>query len=389
MKLEKNNKYLTIAIYSFLVIAASIILIFSFIFPERVLGIFTFTMNMLLPVILGFAIAFILNPLVNLFENKVFSKLFKKAKKGSLRALSLVATYIIFLGLIAAFLTIVVPSIIESFTDLINNLQHYYNSGIKILKDLLEKYNIDPSVLESFDDLGSQLVSYIVSTMKSIMPALYGITMSVTGVVKNIFVGFAFSIYMLSSKEIFAGQVNRLLTIFTKPITKERVLFVGRLANNTFSKYITGYILDSTIVGIICYIVMRLFGWPYPELISLTIGVTNMIPFFGPFIGGVPSALLIMLVNPWQALFFIIFIVVLQQIDGNFICPRVLGQQVGLSPFWVITAIIVGGSLFGIVGMLIGVPTFAVIYSIAKMYIARKERQKGIITEKEKPENEA
>ena len=134
---------------------------------------------------------------------------------------------------------------------------------------------------------------------------------------------------------------------------------------------------------------MRLFGWPYPELISLTIGVTNMIPFFGPFIGGVPSALLIMLVNPWQALFFIIFIVVLQQIDGNFICPRVLGQQVGLSPFWVITAIIVGGSLFGIVGMLIGVPTFAVIYSIAKMYIARKERQKGIITEKEKPENEA
>ena len=158
MKFEKNNKYFTIAIYSFLVIAAAIILIFSFIFPERVLGIFTFTMNMLLPVILGFAIAFILNPLVNLFENKVFSKLFKKAKKGTLRALSLVATYIIFLGLIAAFLTIVVPSIIESFTDLINNLQHYYNSGIKILEDLLEKYNIDPSVLESFDDLGSQFV---------------------------------------------------------------------------------------------------------------------------------------------------------------------------------------------------------------------------------------
>lgn len=389
MKFEKNNKYFTIAIYSFLVIAAAIILIFSFIFPERVLGIFTFITNMLLPVIIGFAMAFILNPLVNLFEYKVFPKLFKKAKKGMLRALSLITTYIIFLGLIAAFLTIVVPSIIESFTDLINNLQKYYSSGMKILEDLLEKYNIDPSVLESFDDLGSQIVSYIVTAMKSIMPALYGITMSVTGVVKNIFVGFAFSIYMLSSKEIFADQIKRLLAIFTKPITKERVLFVGKLANDTFSKYISGYILDSTIVGIICYIVMRIFGWPYPELISLTIGVTNMIPFFGPFIGGVPSALLIMLVNPWQALFFIVFIVVLQQIDGNFICPRVLGQHVGLSPFWVITAIIVGGALFGIVGMLIGVPTFAVLYSIGRMYIARKERQKGLIIEKEEPQDEA
>ena len=130
---------------------------------------------------------------------------------------------------------------------------------------------------------------------------------------------------------------------------------------------------------------MSIFGWPYPALISILIGVTNMIPFFGPFIGAIPSAFLILLVNPWQAIFFVIFIVILQQVDGNIICPKILGQRVGLAPFWVMVAIVVGGSMFGIAGMLIGVPTFAVIYTLMRSYLDRKHKEK---LEEVKNENE-
>ena len=377
MKFEKNKRYFTIAVYAFLVIAAAMLFFFALLYPQKIFGTIGLVLSILTPLIVGFAIAFILNPVLNFFEKIVFKKMFtKKSEQKGKRALSLICTYIIFLGLISLFLMLVIPSLISSITDLIKNIKNYYASGIEIAKDLLARFNISDDFLEPFTDLGSKLVEYTIDAMNSILPRLYGIALSATSFLKNAVVGFAFSIYMLAGKEVFKKQFLKVLETFTKPLTQARVKRVASLSYDTFSKYLSGYLVDSIIVGIICFIVMSIFGWPYPALISIIIGFSNMIPFFGPFIGGIPSVLLILLVNPWHALFFAIFIVILQQIDGNFICPKILGQIVGLSSFWVMVAIVVGGSVFGIAGMVISVPSFAVIYSLARSYLERKHKQK-------------
>jgi len=385
MKFEKNNRYFTIALYAFFVIAASILLIFVLISPDKLLSGISKTISILTPLIIGFAIAFILNPLLKWFEKTVFKKVLNKDKqKKSKRALSLVCTYLSFAGILTLFFVLVVPSIARSVTDLANNIQGYYNSGIVLITDLLNKFNVSDDLVAYFNNLGTGIIDLVLDLLKNIstyLPKIFDVALSAGSVIKNIVVGFALSIYMLASKEVFKRQTKKILTVFLKKETKDRIIRVCHLSHSTFSKYLSAYIIDSTIVGLITYFVMLIFGWPYPALIGLIIGVTNMIPFFGPFIGGIPSALLILLVNPWQALFFVIFIVVLQQIDGNIICPRVLGHRVGLSPFWVMVAIVIGGSIFGILGLVLSVPTLAVIYALGRSYVNRKLKEKETVEE--------
>ncbi len=377
MKIEHNKKYFTIALYSFLVIAASIILIFILLDGQKMLGAVNNLLAILSPVISGFVLAFILNPILNFFEKTVFKKILNKDKdKNFKRAISMICTYLIFIGILILFVMLIVPSLIESITDLIRNIRGYYNTGIKLIEELFKKLNISSEVLGPFNDIGQKLIDLTISTMNALLPKLGTVANSAISVLKNAFIGFAFSIYMLSTKEIFRRQFTRVLFTFTKEKTHQRIRRVAHLSYHTFSKYLSGYLVDSIIVGLVCYIVMLIFGWPYPALISIIVGVFNMVPIFGPFIGTIPSALLIFIINPWQALFFVIFIVILQQIDGNFICPRILGERIGIRPFWVMFSIVVGGSLFGIVGMLISVPTFAVIYSLARSYLDRKYHEK-------------
>ena len=380
MKFEKNNRYFTIALYAFGVIAAAIILVFVLISPDKLFGGITKIVSILTPLIIGFAIAFILNPLLKWFEKTVFKKvLVKKQQKKAKRTLSLVCTYLSFFGILSLFFALIVPSIVKSVSDLANNIQGYYNSGIALITNLLTKFNVSNELVNYFNDLGTGLIDVVIDLLKNIstyLPKIFDVALSAGSVIKNIVVGFALSIYMLSSKDVFKRQIKKIMTVFLKPETKEKTIRIFKLSHSTFSKYLTAYIIDSTIVGLITYFVMLIFGWPYPALIGLIIGVTNMIPFFGPFIGGIPSALLILLVNPLQALFFVIFIIVLQQIDGNIICPRVLGHRVGLSPFWVMVAIVIGGSLFGVLGLILSVPTLAVIYALGRSYINRKLSEK-------------
>jgi len=378
MKFEKNSKYLSIAVYAFLVIAASMLLFFAILYPPKVLSWINNALSILSPIILGFLLAFILNPIMNFFEKELFKGVCKKKPFSKRRrALSLICTYVIFLGLLTLFGIIVVPSLITSVTDLVENLEGYYNKGTALLEGFLANYKIPQTLLDPIDDMGGKLIDLIVDWMKnSLLPQLSHIAVSAISAVKNIVVGFAFSIYMLASKETFTRQVTKVIKTFCKEKAQNRMFRIGRLANQNFSGYLSGYLVDSFIVGVVCYIVMRIFSWPYPELISIMIGVCNMIPFFGPFIAGVPSALLIFMVNPWQAVFFTIFIIVLQQIDGNFFCPRILGQKVGLPSFWVMVAIVIGGSIFGIAGMVLSVPTFSVIYTLMRSYINRKSREK-------------
>lgn len=387
VKFQKNNKYFTIALYAFGVIAAAIAFIFVLLYPNKLLGGISRILSILSPLIIGFILSFILNPLLKLFEKKAFKKILnKKGQFKTKRALSMVCTYVVFLGIISLFIVLIIPSIAQSVTDLANNIQGYYNSGIAFITDLLVRFNVSDELVNYFNDLGSDIINLVLELLKNIssyMPKIFDVAASATTFLKNIVVGFAFSIYMLSSKEIFKRQTKKVLSLIVKPHTQERIIRVAHLSHDTFSRYLSGYLLDSTVVGIVCYLVMLIFGWPYPALISVIIGITNMIPFFGPFIGAIPSALLILLVNPWQALFFVIFIVILQQIDGNFICPKVLGQRVGLSSFWVMVAIVVGGSVFGVLGLILSVPALAVIYTLAKSYINRKLKEKAALEAEE------
>lgn len=377
MKLETNKKYLTIALYAFGVIAAATLLIFMLLDSEKMIGAINKLIAVFSPVITGFFIAFILNPLLNFFERTVFKKVLTLDKHKKLkRALSMVCTYVVFIGALTLFGMLIVPSIIESLTDLINNLQSYYTKGIALINELLIKINISKDTLQSFESIGNDVVAAVTTGIKELLPKLGAFANSAFSFVKTAFIGFAFSIYMLASKEVFRAQFSRVLYTFTSKKTHDRVRRVAQLSYYSFSNYLSGYLVDSIIVGIVCYIVMLIFGWPYPALISVIIGVFNMIPIFGPVIGAIPSTLLIFLINPWQALFFVIFIVILQQIDGNFICPRIVGERIGIRPFWVMLAIVVGGSLFGIMGMVLSVPAFAVAYSLARAYLSRKYHEK-------------
>ena len=377
MKLETNKKYLTIALYAFGVIAASVMLIFVLLDSERMLGALNKLIAVFSPVITGFFIAFVLNPLVNFFEKTLFKKILTLDKqKGLKRALSMVCTYLVFFGILTLFGMLIAPSLIESLTDLINNLQGYYTKGVALINELLVKLNISKDTLASFESLGNDVIAEVTKAIKDLLPKLGAFANSAFSFVKTAFIGFAFSVYMLASKEVFRAQFSRVLYTFTSAKTHNRVRRIAHLSYYSFSNYLSGYLVDSTIIGIICYIVMLIFGWPYPALISTIVGVFNMIPIFGPVIGTIPSALLIFLINPWQALFFVIFIVILQQIDGNFICPRILGERIGIKPFWVMLAIVVGGSLFGIGGMVLSVPAFAVMYSLARSFLSRKYNEK-------------
>ena len=277
MKFEKNNRYFTIALYAFGVIAAAIILVFVLISPDKLFGGITKIVSILTPLIIGFAIAFILNPLLKWFEKTVFKKvLVKKQQKKAKRTLSLVCTYLSFFGILSLFFALIVPSIVKSVSDLANNIQGYYNSGIALITNLLTKFNVSNELVNYFNDLGTGLIDVVIDLLKNIstyLPKIFDVALSAGSVIKNIVVGFALSIYMLSSKDVFKRQIKKIMTVFLKPETKEKTIRIFKLSHSTFSKYLTAYIIDSTIVGLITYFVMLIFGWPYPALIGLIIGV--------------------------------------------------------------------------------------------------------------------
>jgi predicted PurR-regulated permease PerM len=194
----------------------------------------------------------------------------------------------------------------------------------------------------------------------------------------NIVIGLIVSIYLMASKEKFSGQAKKIIYALFKPVRANVIVETARKSNEIFGGFISGKLLDSAIIGVIAYVVLAILRMPDPVMIAVIIGVTNIIPFFGPFIGAVPSFIIVVLQNPIQGLYFLIFIVVLQQVDGNIIGPKILGNSTGLSPFWVVFAILLFGGLWGFPGMVLGVPTMAVIYYIIKKIVEYGLRKRGL-----------
>ena len=352
-----------------------------------------------MPMFIGFAIAFILLPLVNHVE-RFFNKLvFRRKPHPKLsHILSIVITYILVLALLAGFFVMLVPQVISSMKSVVNIVTKSVPRTRQDFRNMVENaaflkpLGVETEQMMALWDSAADQLTKRLSELSTYSTVLLNNVLSIAGsigngvyrVLFNALVGLIASIYMLVDRDRFLAQAKKVCYATMKQPSCETLIHWARRANNIFSGFIIGKILDSLIIGVICYVCMLVFGIEYPLLISVIVGVTNIIPFFGPYIGAIPSILFLLLVNPMSALWFGIFILILQQIDGNVIGPLILGDQVGLSAFWIMLSITVGGGLFGFAGLVLSVPTFALIYAIVRTVIDRRLKDRGLPDETER-----
>lgn len=393
MKFKIDKKYFYWGITAFLVIVASILFYYILFHRSSLSSGIDTIIGISMPIIDGFVLAYLMTPVLNQIERRIIEPLYKKAKlpvnaksQKRIRGLSILATVILILIVLFEFFGLVIPEVIRSIQSIIfqlpiyiNNLNHWALGLMKnnpdleqTVNDLLAQYS--PKLLDYFN---TNLLPNINGLVKTL-------SLSVIGIFKalwNFIIGFIISIYVLGSKEKFAGQAKKIAYALFDRKTGNEIISNFRFIHETFIGFIGGKIVDSIIIGIICFICTNIIGTPYAILVSVIVGVTNVIPFFGPWIGGVPSALLVLMVDPMQALYFIILILVIQQFDGNILGPKILGDSTGLSGFWVIFSITIFGGLFGVPGMVVGVPIFAVLYAGVKSVINRMLRKKELPTD--------
>lgn len=387
MHKNDDRKYFKWGATALAVICISIVLVVIFTDLPGFFKVIKDFLRILQPLLIGLVLAFLMNPLSRFVDVRLRPFLVRhkmaeqKAEKLS-RSVSLVFAVVFFLLIVYAFFALLLPQLIESIAGIVANAETYYRSVERWINNILED---NPEILDYTEQLLDQGFAFLknwlntsfFSDMGKVVSTVTSSVVSVVSGVINLLVGFVAGIYILWSKKTFIAQIKKITVALFKPTTADHILQIGRYTNRIFNGFVIGKIIDSLIIGILSYICMSILKFPFPALIATIIGVTNVIPFFGPFIGAVPSAFLILLVDPLQAFYFIIFIIVLQQIDGNIIGPRILGNTVGISGFWVLASITVATGLFGFAGMVLGVPVFAIIYMIISDAVNASLRKKG------------
>ena len=347
----------------------------------------------LAPVVYGIIIAYLLHPIVDrvqLFLEPRMNRIIKspgKAKSTS-RSIGILAALIIAVLIVWALLAMILPQLVDSILTIVGNMEMYYNTLMDWVMKFIDDNPQMAALTEGFMDQGyDYLKNFLTNTLLPRLETILAtVTSSVVGVFKallNLVIGVIVSVYLLSGKEKFLAQGKKLLYACLGRKKCDAVLNVCTFANRAFGGFIGGKILDSAIIGVLCFIGLSILRMPYTLLISIFVGVTNVIPFFGPFIGAIPSALLLLVIDPIQCVTFVIFVFALQQLDGNVIGPLILGDATGLSSIWVIVAILVFGNVWGVVGMIIGVPTFAVLFKVLKELVNKKLSTKGLSTNTE------
>lgn len=382
LKVDFNKKYDTISVYCVLTFAVCLALVLVCIRSAEIFGYIQQFFKVIAPVIWGIVIAYIGNP-VMMFCERLLKKLIDKKKPHPklTRMLSVLITVSLLIAVIVSLVTLVIIQVRDSLMEILNSIPLYikqleeltvkllgdYPDAVKFLESQLE--TVQPKLMDYANDLLSKLGDNFVKVKDGAMIIVVAL--------KDFVIGFIVAIYLLISKETFAAQSRKTVyALFPKNLSRG-ILQTCSTANQMLSGFLSGKLLDSFIIGVICFVVMRIANWEFVALISVIVGVTNMIPFFGPFFGAIPSALLLLMTNPKHVIPFVIFIIFLQQFDGNILGPKILGDSTGLSPFWVMFAIFVGGGLFGFAGMLLGVPVFAVIYALVcefVEYLLKKKR---------------
>ena len=386
-----DKKYLYWGITAFCVIACAILFFMALNYIDVVGKALNNLMRILSPFIWGLVLTYLLHPLVRTLESKAFrpllARLFTKSKRHSgrrlSRALSVLLSEICLLAIVTGLFFLIIPQLYSSIETIVTNSPVYIERLTEWATKLLANYpELRSYVTDLLGDMNEDIMSWLQTT---VLPRLGSLLSNVsTGVryvvtaIYNLVIGIIVSVYLLSDLDTYKANAKRVLYSLLTPEAARKLLDGLEFTDRTFIGFLNGKLLDSAIIGVICYIFCAIVNMPYALLVSVMVGVTNIIPFFGPFIGAVPSVIIILMVSPPKALIFILFVIVLQQVDGNFIGPKILGSSVGISGFWVMFAIVLGAGLFGFWGMLLGVPVFVVIYTTVNNSIERKLRRSDL-----------
>lgn len=415
MKIEWNKKYTTVAIYALIVIALAVLfVVFVFRFESFAEG-FSWVGSVVAPVVSGLVIAYVLNPLMMYFENKFFKRLKNppikadtaavkndkagkskkhpenpaktaRRRKSIARILSLLITFVIVFVIIGALIVAIGPSIAGSIVDLADRFPDYIKEIEHYLDDFLSNNpDISAFIFNEFTDLSNELKK-LAETLQpmagdiigNVSSSLWSFVMSVLVGLKNVLLGIIIAIYLLFSKERLLAQCKQIVFAFLKERHWSGFFSFCSKSNDIFKKYIVSNLVDAMVIFVFMLIGMFIMKMPYATLVSAVCAVTNLIPFFGPFIGAIPCAVLILLDDPSKVIWFALFVLVLQQCDGNIIKPFLFGETMGLPAIWVLVSIIVGGGLFGIPGMLLGAPVFAVIYTVSADFVKANLKKRSL-----------
>ncbi|MBQ8202873.1 MAG: AI-2E family transporter [Clostridia bacterium] len=335
--------------------------------------------NVIKPLVLGGCIAFILNTILTPLE-KLWGKIWRKKPKiaegGFKRPVCLITSLLLVLGIIFAVCFIVIPYFVEHTASFVSSLPQYFtnlDSWWDKVVAFFDKFMIVlPEININHEEIITKIGTYIAEKGGTLVNATFNVTTSILSVVVNIVLGFAFAIYILAQKEKLGKQFTKLFGAILPQKTVDKILGLARLSHNTFSRFVTGQLTEAVIFGVLTFIGMLIFNMPFASVISVLVGFTTLVPMVGAFIGTALGAFLILLVNPVKAFWFIVFIIILQQLDNNLIYPRVMGKSIGLSGLWVLAAVTIGGNLAGVAGMLIGVPLSSVIYVLLSEFVNKK-----------------
>lgn len=349
--------------------------------------------SIMTPFVIGFLFAYILNFPYKFFYNKAFK--FLKGKKPFLenmrKPLAIICTYASVVAVLGFLIAILVPQIADNIASLVERVPAYIDSIYKWLASMAEwlnhNYNANIDIDASFAQLGQEIIKNLngatIANMSKnfLFDTLMPMITSTTAGIYNFVMGIVISVYFLSAKEMLCRQVKRMAVAFIPIKYLPKVYEVVDITDTKCGRFLVGDIIDAAFIGVLVFITMSIFQLPYAALIAVLIGVTNIIPFFGPFIGAIPSAIILFLESPWDMIIFIAIVFVIQQLDGNLFKPKIIGSQVGLSSFWVLFSVIVGGSLFGMVGFILGTPIYAVIYTLVGKRAKNAIDKKGKIAQ--------
>ena len=374
----------------FLVIVACILVYFAMLRIEAISNTFSKILDILKPVLYGCLIAYFLNPIVRKVDQYLVPALEKNMKnkekaKNLSRSIGVAAAVVIMIAVVTALINMMIPELINSIRNLIFTLPSQINQLVKQVNNIkLDDSTMTSMLKNAMNEASTSLQNWIrTDLLNKVNELMTHLTVGLYTLVMEMFhavVGVIVSVYILFGKEKFISQSKKATYAIFPAERANLFIHIAVKTNEIFGGFIIGKMIDSIIIGILCFVGTSILNMPYAMLVSVIVGVTNVIPFFGPYIGAIPSAILIALTNPVKGIYFLIFILLLQQFDGNILGPKILGNSTGLSAFWVIVSILLGGGLFGIVGMLFGVPTFAVIYYVIKLLVDNKLEKKELPT---------
>ena len=378
-------KYFYIGLTAFLTVAACVVFFFLIYRLPGIISLFKKILSVTQPVIIGLIIAYLVNPIANSINSgllKLSKNRFNKNKvivRKISNAVSVFGALAVFLLFLILIIYMIVPQFIESISSMIKVLPGQLDAFIKKISTEFERNKELQDLINAVYEyeknwLQNDLAGYVNSFASYFASGV----LSVVSFLKNFAIGLIFALYILFNKALLVRQFRKLLYACVNNTVVEHIFKTGNKAHRIFSGFIYGKLLDSFIIGVLCFIGISILKIPYTMLVAVVIGVTNIIPVFGPYLGGIPCAALILLTDPMKGLYFIIFIILLQTLDGNFIGPKILGNSTGLSAFWVVFAIVLGGGLFGVIGMLIGVPLFAVLYYLITSFVNFRLKRKKL-----------